>query len=384
MKAIGKKWGSLMMAVLLFVSVPVLAADTKKQTNTAVRFYVECLDAQDGLMLISNVSSSLRKDIKLDADFTLSVGGEITQQTMLSYITKTPEIEKVLKKIQQTFQKEGYVVYAQDGTRYPISDLTPQNFDVEWNYMYFDSHWHINGRIIDLATNQPVYIGKADGQPATPQYTSNFAYIFGYNDTTMGAQGNLLRGEVCAMIHRLAKQNDKRGGFVYNASKPPVYEDIAGEWFRSAIEYLEHRGAFDTKKGGNIYPYAAVTRGETFKLLCIGLGFTSNPALTVDDYAQIMKNAGYIQGDENGSLNVSDLITRAEFCAIYNRVIGREDAGLVTKDGEKITAETYGFKDLTGNEWYYETMLKATSAYDEDGYVDIALRAVRNDLDDYQ
>ena len=79
-----------------------------------------------------------------------------------------------------------------------------------------------------------------------------------------------------------------------------------------------------------------------------------------------------------------NLITRAEFCAIYNKIIGRDDAKLVTADGTEITAETYGFTDLDASKWYYETMLRATSAYDDDGYVDISLRNHRNVLDDYQ
>ena len=45
--------------------------------------------------------------------------------------------------------------------------------------------------------------------------------------------------------------------------------------------------------------------------------------------------------------------------------------------------EIDGFDDLH-EEWYYADVLRATSAYDDNGYVDIEKRAVRNNLDDYE
>ena len=224
-------------------------------------------------------------------------------------------------------------------------------------------------------------IQESDPEPSHA-FETNFAYIYGYNDNTMAADNNLLRSEVSAMVHRLVKQNNKLGGFVYNEADEPAFDDIEGEWFRSGIEYMNYKGAFAQES--SVYPYVAVTRGETFKIICLGFDFTDETDLSYGDYALILYNAGYIQGDENGNLNIWDLITRAEFCTIYNKIIGRDNAMLVTKDGTEITAETYGFTDLDESKWYYETMLRATSAYDDDGYVDISLRNQRNVLDDYQ
>jgi hypothetical protein len=56
---------------------------------------------------------------------------------------------------------------------------------------------------------------------------------------------------------------------------------------------------------------------------------------------------------------------------------------LVDAQGNQITAETYGFTDLDPNAWYYADVLRATSAYDENGYVDLKKRAKRNVVDDY-
>lgn len=214
------------------------------------------------------------------------------------------------------------------------------------------------------------------------QYISDYAYIFGYNNTTMGAEGPLLRCEVSAMVHRLVKQNNKLGDFVYN-SADPSFADIAGEWFQSGIEYAHHEGSFTAPEGGNVQPYVQITRGEAFKIVALGLEFTEDTTLSNQAYAELLFELGYLVGDDDGNLNADSLITRAEFCTLYNRIIGRSNALLEDKNGNEITAETYGFTDLSKDKWYYVDMVRATSAYDENGFVDISLRGIRNDLDDF-
>lgn len=183
------------------------------------------------------------------------------------------------------------------------------------------------------------------------------------------------------MIHRLAKQAGSLNGFKYDESKEAVYADIDGQWHRSGIEFLHYMGGFAPAE--NIYPDMAVTRGEAFKLVCIGLSFTEETDLSNDEYAQSLYNAGFISGDENGDLMVGSTLQRAEFCSIYNTIIGRANAGLETADGTVVTPETYGYTDIPEDKWYYETMIRATSAYDKDGYIDRSLRGDRNELDDF-
>ena len=212
-------------------------------------------------------------------------------------------------------------------------------------------------------------------------FKSDYAYIYGHNETTMAAEENLLRGQASSMIYRLVKQSGLLGDFVYDENKEPAFDDIGGKWYRSAIEYMNHKGAFPQES--EVYPNMPVTRGELFKIVCLGLNFTDKTDLSYNDYAMLLYNAKYIQGDQNGNLNIEDLITRAEFCAVYNRITGRDNARLVTADGTKVTGSTYRFTDLDEGQWYYEDVLRATSAYDDNGYVDIELRNHRNILDDY-
>lgn len=209
-------------------------------------------------------------------------------------------------------------------------------------------------------------------------YNSNYIYILGYEDSEIGAEGPLLRCEVAQMIYRLVKQNGQLGSFRYSQANTPVFSDTEGEWFRSGIEYMHNKGAIRT--GTKSYPLTKVTRGETYKMICLGLGFTTDADLAFSDYATILYNNGYI--DAEGREKVTAKIVRWEFCDIFNRIIGRSYASLSTSSGLNISASTYGYTDLLETAHYYEIMLRATSCY-SNGYVDLNNRIDRNDLDDY-
>ncbi|MDD6763724.1 MAG: hypothetical protein PUD92_08905, partial [Clostridiales bacterium] len=226
---------------------------------------------------------------------------------------------------------------------------------------------------------------KTVPEHTTPTYQSSYAYIYGYNDATMGPENYVLRGEVSAMLHRTVKQNNALGDFQYDKSAKPPFEDIGGRWDRSAIEFMTHKKAFNTSVP-YVYPREAITRGEACKLVCLGLGFTEDETLTYEEYALILndskiKGTSIIVGYDDYNLGLGDKLLRAQFCTMFNRILGRAEAWLTTKSGETITAETYGFRDLP-KEWYYEDVLRATSSYDEDGYVDMSRRTSKFELDD--
>lgn len=210
---------------------------------------------------------------------------------------------------------------------------------------------------------------------------NNYAYIFGRTDTLMEADDTMKRGEVAAVLYRLLKQNNALDGFVYNGAAQPVFGDLQGRWDRSALEYMEYIGMYQ-KNLGNIGPEEDISRGEAFKMTALALGFTPSIDGSIKEYTQIFVDKGYVVGDDGG-LRLEDPIKRGEFCKIYNLIIGRDQKGLTLSDGTPVTAETYGFTDLHEGQWYYDVILKATSAYDEDGFVSLDLRGQRNQLDDY-
>ena len=329
--------------------------------------------------------------------------GAVSVNDVIEEVVNKPDDAEVLEAIKKEDNNTGYIL-SNEGKVVDWDRFTTEKYELRWYVMKYeasDRAWHIDGVIVEKKTQMPIEIPvegdkdykdpgtlpKEDTENLPPEpepvsYASDCAYIFGYNDLKIAAENPLKRSELAAMIYRLVKQNKNLGEFKYDAKVSPTFADIEDAWFRSGIEFMDYKGAFESKE--NIYPYTTVTRGETAKMICLGLDFTKDTSLSIDEYAEILQKAGHLQGYEDGDLRLSNTINRAEFCEIYNRIIGRDDAALVTAEGTPITAETYGFADLSEDKWYYETMLRATSAYDEKGYVDLSLRGVRNTLDDYE
>ena len=203
-------------------------------------------------------------------------------------------------------------------------------------------------------------------------YKCDYVYIFGYNDSEIGATGPLLRGELAQMIYRLVKQN--RG--VSNGGNS--FSDTAGKWFESGISYMAEVGAIDQNKT-NAYPLVSVTRGETYKMICLGLGFTSDANLSFSEYATILRNSGYLADDGR----VTAKIQRWEFCQLFNAILGRSNYcldGYFDVNGNEVTAQTYGYTDLKPDDFYYRIMMIATSTF-TNGKIDLQKRIQRNTYD---
>ena len=124
-----------------------------------------------------------------------------------------------------------------------------------------------------------------------------------------------------------------------------------------------------------------VTRGETYKMICLGLEFTTDTSLDYSEYAKILHNSGYLTNDGR----VTATITRWEFCELFNAILGRSEYctdGYYDTKGNEVTAETYGYTDLMSSDPYYRTMMIATSTFTGEK-IDLEKRARRNPLDEY-
>lgn len=241
---------------------------------------------------------------------------------------------------------------------------------------YFIGWYDENGELVTADTSYSLTVLKNRTFTAKFEkkvsYQCDYVYIFGYNDSEIGATGPLLRGELAQMIYRLVKQN--RG--VSNGGNS--FSDTAGEWFESGISYMAEVGAIDQNKA-NAYPYASVTRGETYKMICLGLGFTSDADLSFSEYATILRNSGYLSDDGR----VTAKIQRWEFCQLFNAILGRSNycmGGFYDVNGNEVTAETYGYTDLKPDDFYYRIMMIATSTF-TNGKIDLEKRIDRNTYD---
>ena len=206
-------------------------------------------------------------------------------------------------------------------------------------------------------------------------------------EVKMAPDDAVTREQVAAMITRMVDQKYGTTDIVY-----PVTDNIAkheGTWYVRGLAYLAQKGAFD---GVDSVEIGAVTRGEVAKLLAYGLGlaktgeteFTDIADSQYKSYIETVVAYGYMNGTSDTTFEPDKVMTRAEFCQMFNNVIGRTDMGLVAQDGTTVTPELYSIVDIDGH-WAEDAMLKATSAYDDNGLIDTETRIanIRNVLDKY-
>ena len=240
--------------------------------------------------------------------------------------------------------------------------------DAGYNFIgwYKDGNW-VTSNLTHTFTvwKDETFVAKFNKEVS---YDCDYVYLFGYTDSEIGAEGPLLRGELAQMIYRLVVQKNE----AVNTSE--TFEDTGDEWFQKGMAYMASKGAINAPNG-YAQPYASVTRGETYKMICLGLGFTDDPNLRPSEYAAILNNADVPTVD--GSVNST--IKRYEFCAMFNNILGRTYGELYDTDGKKVTHETYGYTDLDPSKDYYNTMLIAASTFNDEGQV--TARKDRNELD---
>lgn len=231
-----------------------------------------------------------------------------------------------------------------------------------------------------------------------------YAYIFGYEPydkdgeviLEMAPEDYMTREQVSAMLVRVDDQYGNKVGNTYTLTGDAYDSSVVpSRWSYNALAAISNTSVYDSKEG--LAPDAFVTRGEVAKLVVFMMNLTdfegtdSYPDTVgneYDTYARIVTKAGFMNGYEDGTFRPDAVIKRAEFCSMFNRIIGRTaERGYVleTKDGTPVTHETYHFCDLKPSKWYYDDMLLATSAFDGK-YVDIATRTanIRNVLDVYE
>ena len=200
------------------------------------------------------------------------------------------------------------------------------------------------------------------------------------------------REEACAMVMRLVDQfvgvDDSMAGSV--ASIIVEYSD----WAAKGLGFISSKGTYDDLTD-SISGYNYPTRGEIAKIVAMGLdlelkkgarAFNDIAGTPYEYYINVMTSNGYMQGNGDGTFNPNQAMTRAEFCAMFNNVTGREDYDLIDPEGNEVVPETYYIVDLAGAAaWQERAMMLGTSAFNKDYTVDVDTRLanIRNILDNY-
>lgn len=198
----------------------------------------------------------------------------------------------------------------------------------------------------------------------------HFAYIVGYPDGTVQPKGNITRAEVATIFFRLLTDDTRA---IY-WSQENDYSDVAADsWYNNAVSTLSSMGVVSGYPDGAFRPNAPITRAEFVK---IAVSFFAEMDAPYDGSFTDVKDGqwftGYVAGAvehdlvggyPDGTFRPTANISRAEACAIVNRVLERKPhADHLLPESEMNTWPDNADKAI----WYYADMQEATNSHDYD------------------
>ena len=216
----------------------------------------------------------------------------------------------------------------------------------------------------DYTPTYPVYVTvpKTEKLKEVPvSLEIHKAYIAGYEDNTLRAEGNITRAEAAAMVTRLA-------GLDLSDNSMPAFKDMQkNAWYFRYINAAVKANMLDADNG-MMRPNDKITRAEFAKMLAAIDKENSSVSKFADIKGhryekEINKIYGNnrIEGYEDGSFRPDANLTRAESAAFLNRMFNRiadkeAYAGLEDKLAK--------FKDFDSSKWYYDEMVEATNSHE--------------------
>jgi hypothetical protein len=213
--------------------------------------------------------------------------------------------------------------------------------------------------------------GGAPATDATRKYTSDIfgnehpthiSYINGYPDGSVQPEGQITREEITVILYRIIKHQHiepfaTTGGF---------FSDVpATRWSVFEIEYMADNGIIMGYPDGEFKPEKKLTRSEFAAIISrfakLWKTDTANmfPDLEKTHWAYddilSLKEAGLLNGYEDGTFRPENLITRAEVITAINKMLGRNPSEVYIK-----SLNFNPFSDLDKDKWYYVGVLEAT------------------------
>ena len=219
-------------------------------------------------------------------------------------------------------------------------------------------------------------------EPDTPALdkVNHFLYVEGYpEDHRTGEysdnedlwpvkpQGNITRAEVATIFYRLLKDEVREEIETDVNSFPDVNKD---DWFNITVSSLANMGALSGYEDGTFRPNEPISRAELAAMAVrfydtFEAEYEEGTFLDVDGdewYADAIAAAeelGIIGGYPDGTVRPEANITRAETCAIVNRVLERRPHDEHLGDVDDMRT----WPDNQPGAWYYADMQEATNGH---------------------
>ncbi|WBW50357.1 BspA family leucine-rich repeat surface protein [Peptoniphilus equinus] len=257
--------------------------------------------------------------------------------------------------------------YDADGTIYKTEESNDQRFTISEDDAATASQIHLyltnpipdEPDVPEEPTSSGSWLVAPLPEPAKDKDTEvHTAYLTGYPDGTVMAEGDVTRGEAAAMVLRLAGKS--------LTHDDAVYHDVdANAWYSDYVLTAKALSMLDDKDG-KLRPNDAITRGEFAAMLAV-LDKDSTDKATFSDIdghkyeAAIEKIAGNkrIIGYDDGTFRPDATLTRGEAVTILNRMFDRVADGVAVEDHSELKA----FTDLNVTDWYYYEIVEAANTH---------------------
>ena len=183
----------------------------------------------------------------------------------------------------------------------------------------------------------------------------------------MKPQGNITRAEVATIFYRLLKDEVREEIETDVNSFPDVNAD---DWFNVTVSSLANMNAISGYEDGTFRPNEPITRAELAAMAvrfyeAFEAEYEEGTFLDVDGdewYADAIAAAeelGILGGYPDGTVRPNNNITRAETCAIVNRVLERRPHDEHLGDVKDMRT----WPDNQPGAWYYADMQEATNGH---------------------
>lgn len=229
----------------------------------------------------------------------------------------------------------------------PEEPTDPDNPDPDTPSLNKDDHFlYIEGYPEDYRTGE--YSDNEDLWPVKPQ-------------------GNITRAEVATIFYRLLKDEVREEIETDVNSFPDVNKD---DWFNITVSSLANMNAISGYEDGTFRPNEPITRAELAAMAgrfyeAFDAEYEEGTFLDVDgdewhaDAIAAAKELGILGGYPDGTVRPNNNITRAETCAIVNRVLERRPHDEHLGDVEDMRT----WPDNQPGAWYYADMQEATNGH---------------------
>lgn len=229
----------------------------------------------------------------------------------------------------------------------PDEPTDPDNPDPDTPSLNKDDHFlYIEGYPEDYRTGE--YSDNEDLWPVKPQ-------------------GNITRAEVATIFYRLLKDEVREEIETDVNSFPDVNAD---DWFNVTVSSLANMGAISGYEDGTFRPNEPITRAELASMAvrfyeAFEAEYEEGTFLDVEgdewfaDAIAAAAELGILGGYPDGTVRPNNNITRAETCAIVNRVLERRPHDEHLGDVEDMRA----WPDNLPGAWYYADMQEATNGH---------------------